>query len=206
MRSPACLPAAVCQLPPARRPDGFALHQALILDFYGALLYHWGWSYRDVPQHRITLDARRVSTLEGLRAELARRRAEWGTASASLADGLFGRGVRAEVVRRAGRFRLVRFCTGFDPAKITLQGEHLGEALIDADERLLYLKTYRLDRGQARRGDVLSRLAAAGWDPAEAARQQGHGRVQRVLQDLDAAGLGYLVRPDWRRIAERELG
>lgn len=188
-------------------PDDYlSLHDALIQDFYGELLYHWGWSNRDVPAFGVCLDEEGISSLSDVRAALERGRRAWAVHAEGLASGLFGRGVDAQTVRRAGRFRLVRFFTGFSERQVTLDGEHLGEALVDADGRLAYLKTYRLDRGQVRRGHVLSQLAAAEWDPRRLAAAQGHGELRRVLRDIDAAGLGWMVRTDWRIAVQRGRG
>ena len=178
--------------------DYGALHRALIGDFYGSTLYHWGWIHRDVADHRVVLDADRVDGIGGLRRELERQRQRWADHTAGLAQGLFSRRVDERTLRKAGSYRLVRFCTGLDTDRTGRGGEHLGEALVAEDGRLAYLKTYRLDRAAARRGHVLSQLAAAGWDPQAAADAQGHGEVRRVVQDLDLAGLGHLVRDHWR--------
>lgn len=137
-------------------------------------------------------------TLPAIRASLQAARDAHAAFARTLASGLFPREVRADRVRTAGRFELIRFATGFDVAGATRDGEHIGEALVDGDGRMAYLKTYRLDRGQIRRGYLLSELARVGWDPQALADDQGHGDVQRIVRDLDAAGLGWMVHVAFR--------
>lgn len=177
-------------------PDDYrALHDALLTDFYGSLFAQWGWSFREVPAHSAQLSGR---TLAEIRASLVAARRDAESHAHALCTGLFPRDVQAETVRKAGRFRLVRFATGFDAARATRDGEHLGEALVDDAGAIVYLKTYRLDRGQIRRGYLLSELARVGWDPQALADAQGHGDTRRIVADLDAAELGWMVRAAWR--------
>ena len=175
--------------------DYAALHGSLITDFYGKLFAQFGWAFRDVENFDVTLSG---TTVAEIRASLVAAREDWAEFATSMAAGLFPREVTAERVRKAGRFRLVRFATGFDHAASKRDGEHIGEALIDDSGALVYLKTYRLDRGQVRRGYLLSGLAKAGWDAERFAAEQGHGSLKRVVADLDSAGLAWMVRRDWR--------
>ena len=178
-------------------PDDYAaLHDILLTDLFGSLFAQRGWSHRDANELRVRLDG---ESLPAIRASLDRARREHGDLSVQMAAGLFPRQVQETVVRKAGRFRLVRFATGFDIGKGLRAGEHIGEALVDADRRLVYLKTYRLDRGQIRRGYLLSELARVDWDPERLAAEQGHGDLGRVITDLDDAKLGWMVRNDWRQ-------
>lgn len=178
-------------------PDDWrALHDTLLTDFYGTLFAQWGWAFREVQEIPVALEGRSVAEI---RASLAVARAEWASFAESMAAGLFPREVAAQRVRRAGRFELVRFATDFQVERATRDGEHLGEALVDADGRLVYLKTYRMDRGQIRRGYLLSELARCGWDPQRLADEQGHGQVARIFADLDAAELGWMVHLAARR-------
>lgn len=175
--------------------DYRALHDALITDFYGNLFSQWGWPFRDVSPFEVQLEGR---TLAEIRASLAAAREDLGRWTLEMASGLLGRDLQSEVVRKAGDHRLLRFRTGFDRSRVMVDGEHIGEVLVDADGAVVYLKTYRLDRGQVRRGYLLSELARVGWDLERLATEQGHGSIARSIGDLDAAGLGFMVRADWR--------
>lgn len=55
-----------------------------------------------------------------------------------------------------GRFTLSRFLPPFD----TAVDNHVGETITDESGAVAYLKTLRLSAAQARRGYLLSRLAA----------------------------------------------
>lgn len=183
-------------------PDDYrALHDALIEDFYGALLERFGWAYRRVPELGVQLEG---TDLDAIAASLSAERAGWAAFWEEAASGLFGREVDATVVRKAGGYRLVRFATGYDERKVPLDGEHLGEALVGGDGRLAYLKTYRLDRGPVRRARILTDLAAHDWDLQALADAQGHGKPARVVGDLTAAGLDWIVTEEMR--ARARLG
>lgn len=171
-------------------PDDYlALHRALIGDFYGNLVYQHGWHQRELQTWRVELEG---TDLPSIRDALARARASWAGFATQMASGLLGRTVRAERIRRTGRFQLVRFLTGHEDAMH--DGEHLGEAMITSDGELAYLKSYRLDRGQVRRASMLKRLAAHDWDPQALADHEGHGLVPRIRRDLDDCGLGWILR------------
>jgi hypothetical protein len=169
-------------------PDDYAaLHDALVTDLYGSLFAQWGWAFREVPAFAVQLEGTSIAALRG---SLQRARDDEARFAREMADGLLGP-VVTEDVRKVGRFRLRRFHTGF--RRDHIGGEHIGEGLFDADDHVVYLKTYRLDRGQIRRGHLLSQLGACAWDPQQLADREGHGDVRRVVADLEAAGLGWVV-------------
>ncbi|MBX2800690.1 MAG: hypothetical protein KTR31_23620 [Myxococcales bacterium] len=176
--------------------DYFALHQALVDDFYGDLLLRYGWEHRTVHPVGVQL---RGTTLDEIAGSLQQQRAAWQDFATEMAGGLFGREVVAEVVRKVGRYRLVRFATGFDETQVPRDGEHLAEALVDDDDRIAYLKTYRLDRSQVRRAKILTELAAHDWSLKQLADHEGHGIVRRIEVDLERAGLGWILADHRRR-------
>ncbi|MEE6258840.1 ARPP-2 domain-containing protein [Plantactinospora sonchi] len=174
-------------------PDDYrALHPTLLQDLYGELVHQYAHFHPEVPGFRPTLDTDRVSTVADLRAELARTRAEWSAFTLRMADGLLGVDqVTSSRVHRMGRFTLSRFLPAFDP-----DGEnHIGETITDGAGRLAYLKSFRLSAAQARRGHLLSRLAAADWNLDATAAALGTDRQSLVLR-LDRAGFGDLLRPE----------
>jgi hypothetical protein len=135
------------------------------------------------------IDEARVSSLAELRQELSAMRARLGAFHADMADGLFGRDLRAERIYRAGPFQLQRFATALEPA-----GEnHLGEAIVRDDGELEYLKTFRLSASQTRRAYLLSRLAAQNWNLDATAAMLKQPRAELVLR-LEKAGFGYLLK------------
>ncbi|MCB9691028.1 MAG: hypothetical protein H6736_04360 [Alphaproteobacteria bacterium] len=169
-------------------PDDYAaLHDTLLLDGYGTLFAQWGWAFRDVPPLDVQL---RGTDLRAIRASLHEARASWSAFTVGLADGLFPADVTVQHVRSVGPRRLVRFATDMRPGREA----HIGEALLDASDRVVYLKTFRLDRGQARRGYLLTELVRAGWNLQQLADDQGHGYPERVRADLEAAELGWMLR------------
>ena len=124
-----------------------------------------------------------------LQAQLTRAAAEW----AAFHDGtmLTVTSATSRPVYRMGRYTLSRFLPPFDPAT----DNHIGEVITDGDGTVAYLKTFRLSAAQTRRGHLLSRLAATGWDLDATAAALGTDRPGLVLR-LDRAGFGHLLRPD----------
>jgi hypothetical protein len=155
-------------------PDDYrAMHASLIEDFYGTLLLHYGWHYRDVPAFSVTLRDADVDDLDGLERALA-----------------------AERCRTVGRYTLLRFMTAMNasPGFVAATPEaHIGEAMLAADGTLAYLKTYRLSDAQRTRAHLLTTLATHDWDLGAAAAALGWGpsRLRRRLTDV---GLGGLLR------------
>ncbi|GAA3452897.1 ARPP-2 domain-containing protein [Dactylosporangium matsuzakiense] len=171
-------------------PDDYrALHATLLQDYYGELLYHYTQLYPAVPGFDGPVHDARVHTVDDLRAELARVRSEWERFHN---DVMFTvRALESRPVYRMGRFTLSRFLPPFDPAA----DNHIGETITADDGTVAYLKTFRLSAAQARRGFLLSRLAACDWSLDATAEALGTDRRGLVLR-LDRAGFGYLLRPD----------
>lgn len=171
-------------------PDDYrALHPTLLRDYYGELLYHYTHLYPAVPDFHQPIDATRVHSVDDLRGELARVRQEWARFHN---DVMFTvRAMQTRKVYRMGRFTLARFLPPFDPAA----DNHIGETITDEAGNVAYLKTFRLSAAQARRGHLLSKLAAHEWDLDATAAALGTDRQSLVLR-LDRAGFGHLLRPD----------
>jgi hypothetical protein len=173
--------------------DYRALHATLVQDLYGELIYQYGalMPARDFATARIA-DAE-VRSLADLRAQVARRTDEWAEFHDTvMAGGLLGADdYTFDEVYRLGRFRLRRFLPSF-----RLHDEsHLGEAIVDEAGRLAYLKTFRLSQGQVRRGHLLTRLAASGWNLEQAAKvlsTDAEGLALRLVR----SGFGHLLRQD----------
>ncbi|MCW2914635.1 MAG: hypothetical protein JWN52_2703 [Actinomycetia bacterium] len=173
--------------------DYRALHATLVQDLYGELIYQYGalMPARDFATARIA-DAE-VRSLADLRAQVARRMDEWAEFhDIVMAGGLLGADdYTFDEVYRLGRFRLRRFLPSF-----RLHDEsHLGEAIVDEAGRLAYLKTFRLSQGQVRRGHLLTRLAASGWNLEHAAKVLSTDAEGLALR-LERSGFGYLLRQD----------
>ncbi|WP_394845569.1 hypothetical protein LZC95_52130 [Pendulispora brunnea] len=175
-------------------PDDYRLlHRSLLEDFFGELLYQYAALYPEMPRAEATIDGARVSTLAELRVEVARVRRDWIEYTHLLADGFFRREVRTETVRRLTPFRLERFMPEFDPD----QECHIGERIVRDDGTLEYMKTFRLSAAQVRRAYLLEQLSRAGWHLETAAERLRCSR-QEIVQRLENAGFGYLLKPHLR--------
>jgi hypothetical protein len=172
-------------------PDDYrALHRTLLEDFYGELLYRYGYLYPDTVGGEATLDDRSIGTLGDLRAGVAKMRADWADFGALLASGVLEREISAELVYRMSPFRLERFMTD-----LKLHEEnHIGEAILRDDGTIEYLKTFRLTDVQARRAYLLKQLAAHGWNLDDTAAGLRSSKDE-LIRRLSNAGFGYLLKP-----------
>ena len=174
-------------------PDDYrALHPTLLQDFYGELLFHYAHLYPAVPDFTPRLDDTVIASIADLRAQLARVDADWAAFHALMADGLLAaERLTVTPVQRMGRFTLARFLPAFNPEA----ENHIGETITDEAGQLAYLKTFRLSAAQTRRGHLLSQLTANDWDLDATATALGTDR-HALVQRLDRAGFGHLLRPD----------
>ncbi|BDI31695.1 hypothetical protein CCAX7_37460 [Capsulimonas corticalis] len=172
-------------------PDDYrALHETLLLDFYGELLYQYALLWNTAIPLDISVHDEKVTDLASLRAEITRVRDDWGKFHGFMASDLIGRTTISKPVYQAGPFALQRFITTLDP-KIE---NHIGEAIVRDDGMLEYLKTFRLSGAQTRRAYLLSQLSAHEWQldaAAEALQTTRHELVHR----LERAGFGYILNP-----------
>jgi hypothetical protein len=144
------------------------------------------------------LDEHDVHSIADLRVALGRMRGEWAEFQAFMAEGIFDRPLQTERVYRAGPFQLQRFVTDLVPSR----DNHIGEAIVNANGTLEYLKTYRLSAAQTRRAYLLEQLAKHKWSlpsTAAALRQSADALVLR----LEKAGFGYLLKDHVLRQAQR---
>ncbi|MFT3768961.1 MAG: hypothetical protein QM820_26270 [Minicystis sp.] len=172
-------------------PDDYrALHQSLIEDFYGELLYRYGYLYPDLAPAEAAIDAARVHTLADLRASLAGMRRAWADFARLLASGALGRALRSEVVYTMSPFRLVRFV----PTLRLDDENHIGEAIVRDDGAVEYLKTYRLSDAQTRRAHLLQTLSAHGFHLDDTAAALGTTKPD-LCRRIENAGFAYLLAP-----------
>ncbi|PCC74312.1 hypothetical protein SAMN02745121_04413 [Nannocystis exedens] len=171
-------------------PDDYrALHRSLVRDFFGELVYQYAILYDDVPAHRVAVREAEIADLAGLRAAVARARADWTAFTAGMAAGVLREPLRWQTVHRTGPFRLRRFMSALRPD----EDNHLGEAILRDGGELEYCKTFRLSAAQVRRAFLLEKLAQHHWDLARTAEALGV-EVPALLVRLRNAGFGYLLK------------
>lgn len=168
--------------------DYAALHATLLTDFYGELIWQYGWYATENVVHPDPIEVDSIHNLADLRAEVERLRARWSTLGAQMASGLLTRPVTSQQAYRFSPFTLQRFLTDLDPSA----ENHLGEAIYADDGSLQYLKTYRLSAAQTRRAYLLSQLAHHGWHLDTCAAALGYETTELILR-LENAGFGYLL-------------
>ncbi|MER5644346.1 hypothetical protein [Streptosporangium sp. NPDC002524] len=108
-----------------------------------------------------------------------------------MAGGLLGADYTYQRVYEMGGYRLSRFLPTFERQR----ENHIGELITDGAGRVAYLKTFRLSENQVRRGHLLTRLAATGWNVAATAAALGVTEPELGLR-IEAAGFGHLLRQD----------
>ncbi|WP_440098469.1 ARPP-2 domain-containing protein [Streptosporangium sp. H16] len=174
-------------------PDDYrALHTTLVHDLYGELIHHYAMFGGPVPDFQARIADATVRSLADLRAQARRQQDEWAAFHDQvMAGGLLGAGYTYQRVHDMGGYRLSRFLPPFERQR----ENHIGELITDGAGRLAYLKTFRLSENQVRRGHLLTRLAAAGWNLADTAVALGVTEPELGLR-IEAAGFGHLLRQD----------
>jgi len=171
-------------------PDDYRhLHKALLEDYYGNLFMHL-FAFAG-ETHRLSLDGSRAHSLADLESLLVDARDEQARFEIRQAAGLLGRGVSGRSIRETYRYRLFQFATGFDER----YEQHIGEMICRDDGQLAYMKTFRLDREQVRRANLLERLAAHDWSPHHLAGTMGL-EMKALKKRFTAVGLGWLFKDD----------
>ncbi|WAS90400.1 ARPP-2 domain-containing protein [Nannocystis punicea] len=171
-------------------PDDYrALHRSLVRDFFGELVYQYAILYDDVPAHRVAVREAEIADLAGLRAAVARARADWAEFSGDMAGRVLREPLRWQTLRQVGPFRLRRFMSALRPD----EDNHIGEAIVRDSGELEYCKTFRLSAAQVRRAYLLEKLAQNLWDLARTAEALGV-EVPALLVRLLNAGFGYLLK------------
>lgn len=172
-------------------PDDYrALHATLLNDFYAEDLQHFGAFPGALPDIEAPMEGA-VDTLDDLVARAAEHRQRLADSAASLAQALFTQPVRLTPVYEAGPFRLCRFIGG---ARAETE-RHIGECILRTDGTLGYLATYRMNREQAARFDLLEHLAGHAWHPGRAAEALGLTLAELAAR-LTAVGLEGLLHVD----------
>ncbi|QXJ26051.1 hypothetical protein AGRA3207_007639 [Actinomadura graeca] len=184
--------------------DYRALHPTLVEDLFGELIYMYGLLGAPAGDLSAGIDGGGIRSLADLRAAAARARDAW----ADFHDGTMAGGLRdpdgsRQVVQFLNGFELARFMPSFGLRR----ENHIGEAIVDEEGRLAYMKTFRLSDGQVRRGHLLKQLARHGWRLADTAASLGVGEAALALR-LERSGFGHLLRQDvldhYRAQARRE--
>ncbi|OLT11779.1 hypothetical protein BJF79_23460 [Actinomadura sp. CNU-125] len=174
-------------------PDDYrALHATLVEDMFGEQIYIYGLLGARPGDVSAGIDDARIGSLADLRAAAARGRDEWADFhDAVMARWIFDEKGTHRHVQRLKGFRLTRFLPSFELKR----ENHIGEAIVDEDHRVAYLKTFRLSDGQIRRGHLLTRLAKHDWRLRDAAAAMRVTEANLALR-LERSGFGYLLRQD----------
>jgi hypothetical protein len=169
-------------------PDDYrALHDSLLQDFFGELIWQYAVFYPELPPCEFPARPESIRSLADLRAAVAMMRADWENFGRLSATGILHVPVTAEKVYEAGPFRLERFVSSLDPSV----ENHIGERIIAPDGSVQYLKTFRLSATQTRRAYLLKQLADYDWNVEAIAKKYG-GTVQDVLLQYERGGYGWL--------------
>jgi hypothetical protein len=173
-------------------PDDYReLHPTLILDHFGELVYQYALMMPPVREYRMRLtEDEDITSLAGLRAAAEAQTGQWAELHGRvIGDALLDREYASELGYRMGEFELRRFRPAFKPG----EENHIGEAIVDGDGAIAYLKTFRLSEAQVRRGYLLELLNRHDWRLSAAAADIGttpedfRGRIR-------AAGFGLMLR------------
>lgn len=164
------------------------LHSTLITDFFGELIYIYGFLGTENVYHPEPIDSNLVNSFDDLESELARVRSDWSQLHALMTTKLFDCTVHMEKVYKMGPFLMQRFITELDPKS----ENHIGESIVRSDGRIEYMKSYRLSGAQTRRAYLLKQLAECGWALDACAAKLNCTKNQLVFR-LEKAGFGYIL-------------
>ncbi len=176
------------------------LHNSLLEDFYGELLYQYAFLHDTTFPMNVSLDESKINDLTALRAAVENMRSDWASFQGFMAERLLGRKLISQKVYTAGSFVLQRFITDLNPK----EENHIGEAIIRENGELEYLKTYRLSGMQTHRVYLLSQLADHNWNLDATASKLGNTR-EEVVQRLEKVGFGYLLNAEVRLAALKKV-
>jgi hypothetical protein len=169
-------------------PDDYrALHDSLLQDFFGELIWQYAVMYPSLPPCDFPVRPESIRSLADLREAVAVMRREWAEFGRSAAIGLLDVPVAAETVYEAGPFRLERFVGSLNPS----DENHIGERIVAADGSLQYLKTFRLSAAQTRRAYLLKQLADHDWS-LESIAKKYKLTTNDVLLQYESQGYGWL--------------
>ncbi len=169
-------------------PDDYrALHDTLLQDFFGELIWQYAVMYPSLPPCEFPARPESIRSLADLREAVAVMRQEWAAFGRAAAVGLLDVPVTAETVYEAGPFRLERFIGSLDPS----DENHIGERIVAPDGSLQYLKTFRLSAAQTRRAFLLKQLANHDWNLESIAKKSGL-TVSDILLQYENNGYGWL--------------
>ncbi|MQY01996.1 ARPP-2 domain-containing protein [Actinomadura macrotermitis] len=174
-------------------PDDYrALHATLLEDLFGELIYQHGLLGAPAADLSGRIDDASVRSLADLRAQAARLSREWADFHDEvMAAGLFAGERSHQTVQYLEDFELVRGLPSFE----LRQENHITEAIVGADARVAYLKSFRLSDAQVRRGYLLTRLAAHDWHIGDTAASLGMEAAAFGLR-MERAGFEFLLRQD----------
>jgi len=173
-----------------QQDDYRSLHRTLLTDFYGDLIYHYGL-LAEAPVSLVDPVPGPVADYDELRQAVAGMREEWRSIYKQQLTNLTETPITAKKLYQFGPYTLQQFSTGFDPEF----ENHIGECIVDRDNNILYLKTYRLSASQCRRAYLLKQLADNEWHLDRCATALGCQSTNELVLRLQNAGFGYLLHP-----------
>lgn len=170
-------------------PDDYRdLHETLLTDVFGELIYTYGFYGEENVYHPKPIDSSLVESVEDLLGELNRVRSDWSELHRLMATKLIDCKVRCEEVYKMGPFQMQRFMSDLDPKS----ENHIGESIVRADGRIEYMKSFRLSGAQTRRAYLLSQLAKNEWNMEACAKELSCTKNQLIFR-LENAGFAYLL-------------
>lgn len=169
-------------------PDDYrVLHDSLVQDFFGELIWQYAILYPELPPCAFPAPSEGVHGIADLRAAVEVMRDEWNAFGRTAATGVLDVPVTAEKVYQAGPFRLERFIGSLNPD----DENHIGERILAPDGTVQYLKTFRLSASQTRRAYLLKQLADHDWSLESVAKKHRLTPNDVMLQYANA-GYGWM--------------
>jgi hypothetical protein len=163
------------------------LHDALLQDFFGELIWQYAVFYPELAPCKFPAEEVGIHSIADLRAAVELMRMEWNNFGKAASIGLLNIPVQAQQVYQMGPYKLERFIGNLNPH----EENHIGERIVDGDGRVQYLKTFRLSANQARRAYLLKQLADHDWN-VESIAKKNKLTSHDIIQQYEHAGYAWL--------------
>ncbi|MBC7475601.1 MAG: hypothetical protein H7263_15040, partial [Candidatus Sericytochromatia bacterium] len=169
--------------------DYRSLHQSLLKDFYGELIYYYGYMYPSVSKFQVKIDDDKVNSLSDLRNELEQMKTDLTDFYKFMAEGILQKELIFNDVYNVGQHKLKRFMTDPD---VNLEN-HIGEIIVDNDNNIEYLKTFHLSSEQVKKVVLLKNLDLHNWNLDETATYMNTTK-SKLIMNIEKLGFGYLIK------------
>lgn len=180
--------------------DYKVLHKTLVEDFFGDLIYYYGYLHTDIRQFEQKIDESKVNSLNDLKKELGFMKTQLADFYSLMAESIFNQSIETRDNYTLGKYNMNRFITDINQGS----EHHIGEMIKDESGEIQYMKTYLLSDLQIKRAKVLKALSVHYWHLEKTADYFKMSLAKFIL-DIEKIGFGYIIKkPILEKIRKEE--